>query len=62
MGGVSALSRAVLHQPGRLWGSYMKTLNRKPVQTKVATSMAAALLGDAIAQHMSCPASGIDWE
>lgn len=61
-GGVIALSRAALRGPGRLWGSYITKLAKNPVQTKMATSCAAALLGDAIAQHLSRPADDKQWK
>lgn len=48
-----ALSHALLNQPRRLWSKYLKILEAKPVQTKIGTSIAAAFLGDMIAQSLS---------
>lgn len=62
MSGVFALSRAVMYQPGRLWGSYIKKLDKHPVSTKMATSVAAALIGDVFAQRVSHPAGETDWQ
>lgn len=58
MSGAAAFSRAVSRGPGLLWGSYVKKLSRNPVQTKMATSIVAAALGDAIAQRVSWSGSG----
>jgi hypothetical protein len=59
--GVMALSRAALQQPRRAWGSYITQLNRNPIQTKMATSVVAAALGDSLAQRMVRPSDSVDW-
>jgi hypothetical protein len=53
-----SLPRAVLRQPGRAWSRYTAQLARAPVATKVATSAAAAVLGDALAQRLARPRGG----
>jgi protein Mpv17 len=53
MSAVIALSHAFINQPKRLWSKYLKILDAKPVQTKIGTSVAAAFLGDMIAQSLS---------
>lgn len=53
MSSVIAISQALLTQPKRLWSKYLKILEAKPMQTKIGTSMAAAFLGDTIAQSLS---------
>lgn len=53
MSSVIALSQALINQPKRLWAKYLKVLDAKPMQTKICTSMAAAFLGDTIAQKLS---------
>jgi protein Mpv17 len=53
MSAVFAISQAFIRQPKRLWGKYLDVLERKPVQTKISTSVAAAFLGDMIAQGLS---------
>ena len=43
----------VVQPPVRLWGTYIKHLEKSPRATKSATSVAAAILGDALAQNIS---------
>lgn len=40
----------------RAWGAYTQVLHRRPVPTKVATSVVAAVMGDLLAQRMARPA------
>lgn len=49
----AALTRVIAAPPRRLWGHYIKQLERSPRATKSCTSVLAALLGDALAQHIS---------
>lgn len=46
------LARVVV-APQRAWGGYLRALERSPRKTKGTTSVVAALLGDALAQHLS---------
>ena len=50
--------------PKRLWNVYMKHLNQSPISTKIFTSVAAATLGDCIAQYASRPrgTEAASWE
>lgn len=58
----AALSRAVIRPSQRLWGTYIKHLERSPRATKSFTSVCAAILGDALAQHISNIDKGGRWE
>lgn len=53
-----ALSRVFLNQPKKFWSSYLKILKSHPIQTKIATSVAAGFLGDGIAQTLGRPNQG----
>eukprot|EP00889_Picochlorum_renovo_P005286 jgi/Picre1/32316/NNA_007662.t1 len=61
MSAVIALSRAFIYQPKRVWTSYLQILEKKPVQTKISTSIAAAFLGDTIAQRLSKRKEDVKW-
>jgi len=49
----SALARAVIQPPRRAWSTYIRALEHSPRATKSFTSVIAAALGDALAQHIS---------
>lgn len=49
----ASLSRALVQVPRRTWGSYIKSLESRPRATKSFTSVCAAILGDALAQHIA---------
>lgn len=56
------LARVVI-APQRVWGAYLANLQRAPRKTKCATSVVAAVLGDAIAQFIShSDERRSDWE
>jgi protein Mpv17 len=57
LGTALAFTRA----PKALWSSYKRTLDSNPIRTKAATSVGAALIGDALAQHFSRSADNPDW-
>lgn len=52
---MTALAARLAVVPRSAWRSYIQVLDSSPVRTKVATSTAAALLGDALAQYISRP-------
>ncbi|KAL4431310.1 hypothetical protein ABPG75_006566 [Micractinium tetrahymenae] len=58
----AAISRALVQVPRRTWGSYIKSLESRPRATKSFTSVCAAILGDALAQHIANNGKGGDWE
>lgn len=53
MNPAAAISRALVHPPVQAWRSYLGHLERNPRATKSTTSVVAAILGDALAQHIS---------
>ena len=48
-----SMGRALAQPPVRLWAAYLSHLEARPRATKLCTSAAAALLGDALAQHLA---------
>lgn len=49
----ASISRALVQVPRRTWGNYIKSLESRPRATKAFTSVCAAILGDALAQHIA---------
>ena len=58
---MSVLARLCV-QPAGVWRRYISALERTPRLTKASTSVAAALLGDALAQHVSHRQHKQAWE
>lgn len=58
----AALSRAVIRPAQTGWARYCERLERSPRATKSFTSVCAAILGDALAQHISNSDKGGRWE
>lgn len=57
----AALTRLVTAPPKRAWSAYIRALSKSPVKVKASTSFVAAILGDALAQHISARRDGREW-